>query len=243
MFPDNPIISYFNSPITKNGGKDQFYQTLLDIVDIMKTRIGNTPIELVSQSMYAPLYNLRMQVGRQAKRNEDLEQVFSKNHRINYPNPLATKLDTYLQHYYTISNAIKSEPYQTFESGIYSNYPSIVHFVNFFRNGKSNQVTYFLQMLNASLDFECALIALELCFSDGLLLETGRMEKEILPFVKQSLMNFGIFAILAEKWEMTTDNMLNPFLNTMSIKASMIQVENGDMIPMNITQLEQLATS
>ena len=67
--------------------------------------------------------------------------------------------------------------------------------------------------------------------------------EELIPFMDNALSNYGTYAILADLWYPTDKQLANPLFNKMKIKASISEIEKGNVIPMSIETLKKLAAS
>lgn len=105
----------------------------------------------------------------------------------------------------------------------------------------SPQLAYVKKWLDQSLDFELALIVADLIKNKEIALSSSRTEKELVPFINDTIIQFGASSIFIKIW--TPSNEEDSFIRNMKILAATYELESGLGEPLSVESLTDLIES
>jgi len=231
-------------------------------VDSIKARLVKEDLKTTSDSLRSYLFDLRLDILRTIKSNQkvsnkesndldlveeihrELEDLFQKKVK-DAQIPFNRNLSTFFRDYKSIEQLVlekaANDPTSIIPidiSKLHISYEALKYIESLVPS-----FTYVRKMIDASLDFEFGLFVVDLLADNNIITRNEALKQAVTPFLKKSLTDYGINAILSNLWIPTTEQLDQPFFNKMKIKASIINSTNDNMVTFSMNQLEKLAAS
>lgn len=233
-----PIISYFEDtqPIKSN-----FLTKGELLFDLISARIKKVDLAQLSKSLYPLLFDLRIELIKEYGSPIDVTEMVNEELSIQEEEETGNLSIIFI-------NAIRqfqsiSVPIIENQLALSNNLPDAISYESFSYFSIAMKSPDFKRMLDESLNFDCATVILQMHINGDLALTKKKMFEELLPFMDSALSNYGTYAILSDLWYPTDKQLENPLFNRMKIKASIQEIEKGNVIPMSLESLKKLAAS
>ncbi|MEZ4885828.1 MAG: hypothetical protein R3E32_13935 [Chitinophagales bacterium] len=215
-----------------------------DIVNSIKSRIHKDGVEVVAISLIPNIFKLRCDVLEwTSKQNiplSDYLQTIQKQivKNIQYQtNPLLNDtLSDILALNHTIANSI-------FESANISNFSQLNQTTTTSSLSDKIIASFYLfpnplyskKWMDESLKLEFALILADLILTDEISFSKSRIKNELIPFLKQTIVRYGAYAIFINLWYPKEEDESN-YLNSMRILAATTAMENKATVVQTTTK-------
>jgi len=235
---ERPIISYFEptQPI-----QSKLVETGELLFDLISARIKKTDIAKLCKSLYPLLFDLRIELIKEYGGPSEVTELVNEELSIQEeeePDNLNIILINAMRQFQSISIPIIEK-----QLALNTDLPPDISYDTFNYFSLAMKSPDFKIMLDESLNFDCATAILQMYISGDLDITKKKVFEELLPFMDNSLSNYGTYAILSDLWYPTDKQLDNPLYNKMKIKASIAEIEKGNVIPMSIETLKKLAAS
>lgn len=235
---ERPLISYFEhqQPIKSNlmvKGELLF--------DLISARIKKTDIAKLCQSLYPLLFELRIELVKEYGSPLEVTEIINEELTIQEDNDsdnLSIILINAMRQFQSISVPIIES-----QLAISTDLPDAITYDTFSYFSLAMKSPDYKKMLDESLNFDCSTAMLQMYINGDLEITKKKVLEELIPFMDNALSNYGTYAILADLWYPTDKQLANPLFNKMKIKASVSEIEKGNVIPMSIETLKKLAAS
>ncbi len=219
---------------THNSSNSVLESKIEDIVMVIKNEIFNNQIEGVANSLIKPIFELRCSFIEWASKEkiefskylEAVQEQIVKN--IQYKSiPL---LNDTVSDVLELSHTITTDICQSVNL---SNFGQINELGS--QSSLSDKIVaslylspnpaYSKKWIDESLKLEFSLILADLILTGEISLKPSRITKELIPFLKQTIIRYGAYAIFIKLWYPQDDDEGN-YLNSMRILAATIGMEN-----------------
>jgi len=206
-----------------------------NIVGVIKNEIFNNPIEVVANSLIKPIFELRCSVIEWASKEkiefskylEAVQEQIVKN--IQYKS--IPTLNKTLSDVFELSHIITNDICQSVNL---SNFGQIGELGS--ESSLSDKIVaslysspnpaYSKKWVDESLKLEFALILADLILTGEIAFNSFRITNELIPFLKQTIIRYGAYAIFIKLWYPQDDDDDGNYLNSMRILAATIAMEN-----------------
>ena len=216
-------------------GQGQMDHHIEDLVDLIKIRVQDTPIEEVANGLLENVFDLRFEVLEWLSDNDKDVSFFQeviRNHigvnlqiapysdlaktissvLLAYENILTPILEKLPSSFSKIFGGVNHKPdYETFKSLLSLPVP---------------QIQYLVHWLDASLQFEIGLILSDLILTRQIEFPKERTQNELIKFLRNTIIRFGAYAMFVGLWKPDPDDA-TALTNSMGILSASIEVDKG----------------
>lgn len=214
--------------------KQPIKQDAIELVDLIKIRIQEQPIEEVARGLLANIFSLRFEIIVWFADNDKdfnffldkLNEIIAENIQLARFSKLADTISSVLLAYSTIiSSAMKEIPngLEQIAGDIRANKPEY-NTLSLLTQHPSPQMQYFKKWIDASLEFEVGLLVADLLLTEQIKLPQKRIN-ELISFLKKTIIRFGAYSIFTEFWKPDVQDD-SEWINSMKILAASLELEH-----------------
>ena len=211
-------------------------QSVEDLLDLIKTRVKNKPIEEVAQSLLDNMFRVRHEVlqwfsAKDLNLNDYfgvLNEQIASNLRMAHFSDLSKSLSNVLLAYENILSPIVTR----FSPDIQESFSDIKDFnveydmIKLLSLHPSPRISYVKKWVDASLSFEVGIILADLVLTNQVKLSKKRIKGELVDFLWDGIVRFGAYSIFTRFWTPPDDDLGN-LTNSMKILAAKFEMDNG----------------
>lgn len=213
-----------------------FKEKVENMVDLIKIKTQTRGIEHTSHSLQNDLFDIRIELVKFLFQQPGLLKIFEKKildeisnkYYLSGPNKklgqaVADSLEVYFKMFSHLSNIVSEGLADNLSS--MNDIPSLNGLKYLLSLQPSKDVENYILWIEASLNFDYALIVSDLVFANTLSLKSNEIDQLEL-FVKKSIVDFGSYSILTNFWHPDLEDEIQ-LIRNIKIKAATLEIENG----------------
>lgn len=210
-----------------------------DLIDIISFRLQSKSFDVVAESIYEKLFDLRFEIiqwyylknenkdffnALQIKVNQEIASKLQLSPYSELAANVASILDVYSQ---IISPIIDKADLTKFKGYIlYGNEDNkpVYHAFSMFQLHPSPIMRYLKKWIDASLNLEFGLLTAELVLTNAIEMSNDKID-DLIEFLNRSIIHYGAYSIFTDFWRPSDDNN-STLINKMEILAATIELDN-----------------
>ena len=231
-----------------NHSKATSLETKMEnLIDLIKIRIKDNSIDSVAAGLLVNVFDVRNEFVHWINTNASVESYLAKMNEVvsqEVQKASFSLLDNKKAQYLLLFNDIINNIVNNvdYEKRGNIDVPLDYDTVNQLKYFPSPQLKYFSELMNASLEFDFALILSGLVMDQKVSLSKTRIKEELIPFLRSGLVKFAANATHLGLWEPDKDDY-SPLINRIKIYVSMIESDNGKSTVMTKDELVEFINS
>jgi hypothetical protein len=223
-----------------------------NLVDLIKIKTQTRGLNHTSQSIQNELFDIRIELLNFLMEKPDILKLFEKRILEEITNKyyitgvykklgqtVADALEIYFKIFSHLSNIVSNEI--STNSFKINEIPSLNGLKYLLSLQPSKDVENYITWLEASLDFDYALIVSDLIFSNTIHLKQNQTQQLEL-FIRKSIVDFGSYSIVTNFWQPEVEDELQ-LIRNIKIKAATLEIESGRTISIPSEALHQFISS
>lgn len=208
-------------------------QDIKNLIDLIKIRINDQSIEEVANSLLKDVFNLRFifiqwlaqDDGRVKYYQEALNVLIADRLQLSEYSDLAKEVVWGIETYEKIVSDLKEKKGGVAEIA-QEHRPSYEGMLMLLQH-PSPRVQYLKHWVDASLSWEVGIILADLVLRGEVKMSKRRVKKELIPFLYDTIVRFGAYALYTEAWRPNEDER-SPLINSMKILVAAIEMDHKE---------------
>jgi len=244
----NPFQYGINHLLEHNNLKASSLETQMqNLIDLIKIRIKDNPIESVAPGLLVNVLEVRNEFIQWIYTNSSFDDYLIKMNQVvalEVQKSPFSLLDKKKSEYLLLFSEITTNLLNNIDHEITDNIDVSLDYntINKLKSFPSPDLKYLSELINASLEFDFALILSDLVMDKKVSLSKTRIKEELIPFLRAGVVKFAANSVQLGLW-MPDEDDYSSLINRVMIVASTIELDKAKSTVMTKDELLEFINS